>query len=159
MTIGKKIALVTGGNKGIGLEISRNLSTAGCTVLLGARNPERGQKAVGQFAQAGLADVHFIELDVTRPDTVAAAAQQIEGRYGHLDILINNAGVNLRGDGLPGAADLDAVQRVLETNFFGALRVAQAMLPLLRKSEAGRIVNIEWLGFAHLQQRSFLVRL
>ncbi len=138
----KKIALVTGGNKGIGLELSRNLAGAGCTVLLGARNAERGQQAVRQLEQAGLSDVHFVEIDVTRLDSVTAAAQQIESRYGRLDILMNNAGVNLRGDGLPGAADLDAVRKVFETNFFGALRVAQAMLPLLRKSEAGRIVNV-----------------
>jgi NAD(P)-dependent dehydrogenase (short-subunit alcohol dehydrogenase family) len=142
MTTGNKIALVTGGNKGIGLEISRNLSSGGCTVLLGARNVERGQQAVQRLGQDGLGDIHFIELDVTRQDTITATAKQIESRYGHLDILINNAGVNLRGDGLPGAADPDVVQRVFDTNFFGALRVAQTMLPLLHKSEAGRIVNV-----------------
>lgn len=142
MATANKIALVTGANKGIGLEISRNLAGAGCTVLLGARNIERGQQAARQLGGAGLDDVHFIELDVTRQGTVMAAAEQIEKRYGRLDILINNAGVNLRGDGLPGSADLSAVQKVFDTNFFGALRVAQAMLPLLRKSPAGRIVNV-----------------
>jgi NAD(P)-dependent dehydrogenase (short-subunit alcohol dehydrogenase family) len=142
MANAKRIALVTGANKGIGLEISRNLSNAGCTVLLGARNAERGQQAVRQLEQAGLSDVHFLKIDVTSQEAVAAAAKQIEIRYGRLDILVNNAGVNLRGDGLPGAADLSVVQRIFDTNFFGALRVAQAMLPLLRKSEAGRIVNV-----------------
>ena len=142
MTIAKKIALVTGGNKGIGLEAVRNLSNAGCTVLLGARNADRGQQAVRQIQQAGLDDVHFIEIDVTRQDTITAAAQQIEKRFGRLDILMNNAGVNLTGDGLPGAADPEVVQKIFETNFFGALRVAQTMLPLLRKSPAGRIVNV-----------------
>jgi NAD(P)-dependent dehydrogenase (short-subunit alcohol dehydrogenase family) len=142
MTTAKRIALVTGGNKGIGLEISRNLGSAGCTVLLGARNVERGQQAVAGLQQAGLGDVYFMELDVTRQETITAAAKQIASRYGHLDILVNNAGVNLRGDGLPGAADLDVVQRVFDTNFFGALRVAQTMLPLLYKSEAGCIVNV-----------------
>ncbi len=137
----KKTALVTGGNKGIGLEISRNLSRAGCTVLLGARDAERGQQAVRQLQQAGLSDVHWIEIDVTRQDPVTAAAQFIESRYGRLDVLMNNAGVNLRGDGLPGIADVGAVQKIFDTNFFGALRVAQTMLPLLRKSPAGRIVN------------------
>jgi NAD(P)-dependent dehydrogenase (short-subunit alcohol dehydrogenase family) len=141
----KKIALVTGGNKGIGLEISRNLSSAGRTVILGARDRERGQQAVGKLEQGGLGDVHFIEIDVTRQDTITAAAQQIESRYGRLDILMNNAGVNVRGDGLPSAADLGAVQRVFDTNLFGALRVAQAMLPLLHKSAAGRIVNVSGL--------------
>jgi NAD(P)-dependent dehydrogenase (short-subunit alcohol dehydrogenase family) len=142
MTTENKIALVTGGNKGIGLELCRNLSSAGCTVLLGARDADRGQQAVRQLELDGLADIHFIELDVTRQDTITAAAQHIESRYGRLDILMNNAGVNLRGDGLPGAADPDVVQRIFATNFFGALRVAQTMLPLLRKSAAGRIVNV-----------------
>ncbi len=142
MTTAKRIALVTGGNKGIGLEISRNLAAAGCTVLLGARNVERGEQAVRQLGQTGLADVHFIEIDVTRQDTITATAQRIESSYRQLDILVNNAGVNLRGDGPPGAADLGVVQKVLDINFFGALRVTQAMLPLLRKSPAGRIVNV-----------------
>lgn len=133
---------MTGGNKGIGLEISRNLSSAGCTLLLGARNVERGQQAVQHLAKAGLGDVHFIEIDVTRQDTITVAAEQIESRYGRLDILMNNAGVNLRGDGLPATADPGVVQEVFDTNFFGAVRVVQAMLPLLHKSAAGRIVNI-----------------
>jgi NAD(P)-dependent dehydrogenase (short-subunit alcohol dehydrogenase family) len=142
MANAKKIALVTGANKGIGLEIARNLSREGCTVLLGARNAERGQQAVRALEAAGLDNVRWIEFDVTKQDSVRAAAQEIEKRYGRLDILVNNAGVNIRGDGLPGAADLGAVQNVFETNFFGALRVAQTMLPLLRKSAAGRIVNV-----------------
>lgn len=142
MTGTKRIALVTGGNKGIGLELVRNLSRAGCIVLLGSRNADRGKQAVRTLEQSGLSDIQLIEIDVTKQDSVTAAAQQIESEYGRLDILMNNAGVNLRGDGLPGAADVGAVQRVFDTNFFGALRVAQAMLPLLHKSPAGRIVNI-----------------
>ena len=142
MTGTKRIALVTGGNKGIGLELVRNLSRAGCIVLLGSRNAERGKQAVRALEQSGLSDIQLIEIDVAKQDSVTAAAQQIESEYGRLDILMNNAGVNLRGDGLPGAADVGAVQRVFDTNFFGALRVAQAMLPLLHKSPAGRIVNI-----------------
>jgi NAD(P)-dependent dehydrogenase (short-subunit alcohol dehydrogenase family) len=142
MTTAKKISLVTGGNKGIGLEICRNLAGAGCTVLLGARSAERGQQAVRQMQQAGFNDVHFIALDATRQETITAAAEQIESRFGRLDILMNNAGVNLSGDGLPGVADADVVQKIFDTNFFGALRVVQTMLPLLRKSAAGRIVNV-----------------
>jgi NAD(P)-dependent dehydrogenase (short-subunit alcohol dehydrogenase family) len=137
-----RIALVTGGNKGIGLEIVRNLAGAGCIVLLGARNVERGQEAVRQLKKAGRDGVHFLAIDVTRQETITAAAKQIESEYGRLDILMNNAGINLRGDGLPGAADVSAVEKVFDTNFFGALRVAQTMLPLLRNSAAGRIVNI-----------------
>jgi NAD(P)-dependent dehydrogenase (short-subunit alcohol dehydrogenase family) len=160
MTTAKKIALVTGGNKGIGLEISRNLCAAGCTVLVGARDAERGRRAVRALEQSGLNGVHFIEIDVTRQDTVTSAAQAIEARYGRLDILMNNAGINMRGDGLPGVANVEAVESVLDTNFVGALRVAQTMLPLLHKSPAGRIVNISsglgslafnsdpsWLGY------------
>ena len=142
MTTEKRVALVTGGNKGIGLEISRNLAAARCTVLLGARDLERGQQAVLQLRQAGLDDVHFIQIDVTSQDTITTAAQQIESQHGRLDILMNNAGVNLRGDGPPGTADVGVVQKVFDTNFFGALRVAKTMLPLLRKSAAGRIVNV-----------------
>lgn len=142
MIIANKIALVTGGNKGIGLEVSRNLACEGCTVLLGARNSERGQHAVRLLQQAGFDNVHFIEIDVTRQDTIQAAAQQIESRHGRLDILMNNAGVNLAGDGLPGIANPAIVQKIVDTNFLGALRVAQTMLPLLRKSPAGRIVNV-----------------
>lgn len=137
-----KIALVAGGNKGIGFEICRNLAGAGCTVLLGARSATRGQQAVRQLQQAGLDNVHFLEIDVTRQDTIRSAAEQIERQYDRLDILVNNAGVNLRGDGLPGTADMEAVRKIFDTNFFGALSVAQTMLPLLRKSEAGRIVNV-----------------
>lgn len=137
-----KIALVTGGNKGIGFEICRNLAGAGCTVLLGARSAERGQQAVRQLREAGLEEVHFIEIDVTRQDTIRSAAEWIEREYHRLDILVNNAGVNLHGDGLPGSADLEAVRKIFDTNFLGALAVAQTMLPLLRKSEAGRIVNV-----------------
>jgi NAD(P)-dependent dehydrogenase (short-subunit alcohol dehydrogenase family) len=142
MTTAKKIALVTGGNKGIGFEICRNLASAGCTVLLGARSAQRGQQAIQQLQQAGLDDVHFIEVDVTRQETITDAAHEIESEYGCLDILVNNAGVNLRGDGLPGAADADVVQEIFEANFFGALRVAQTMLPLLSKAAAARIVNV-----------------
>jgi NAD(P)-dependent dehydrogenase (short-subunit alcohol dehydrogenase family) len=142
MTSAKKIALVTGGNKGIGFEICRNLAGAECTVLLGARNAERGQQAVRQLEQAGIKDIHFLEIDVTLQQTIKATAEQIEYRYGRLDILMNNAGVVLPGDGLPGAADPTVVQKIFDTNFVGALRVAQTMLPLLRKSPAGRIVNV-----------------
>jgi len=142
MATAKRVALVTGGNKGIGLEISRNLSEAGCTVLLGARDAERGKQAVRALKQSGRSDVHFIEIDVTKQDSVTAAAQAIEKQYGRLDILMNNAGINVRGDGLPGSCDLEAVKSVLDTNLVGALRVAQAMLPLLHKSPGGRIVNV-----------------
>lgn len=136
-----KIALVTGANKGIGFEVARQLAAAGCLVLLGARNAAAGNEAAGKVAAEGL-DVRYIQLDVTKFATIASAAKTIAADFGRLDILVNNAGVNDRGDGPAPTAQPDAVERVLRTNFLGALAVTQAMLPLLRKSKAGRIVNV-----------------
>lgn len=136
-----KIALITGANKGIGLEVARQLGKKGCTVLVGARDVELGQEAASKLSKEGI-DACFVELDVTRRATVDAARAQIEKDFGRLDILINNAGINDRGDGPPSRADIDAVSRTLQTNFVGALAVAQAFLPLIRKSAAGRIVNV-----------------
>ena len=136
-----RIALVTGANKGIGLEIARQLAEAGVTVLVGARDAERGGKAVKELSAEGLAAT-FVQLDVVDEASVAAAAAVIADKYGRLDILINNAGIVDRTDNVPGRASLEAVRKVIETNFFGALAVTQAMLPLLLKSKAARIVNL-----------------
>jgi NAD(P)-dependent dehydrogenase (short-subunit alcohol dehydrogenase family) len=137
----KKIALITGANKGIGFEVAHQLATSGCVVLLGARNPTSGREAATKLASEGL-DVRYVQLDVTNLATVAAVADTIAADFGRLDILINNAGINDRGDGPAPTAQLVAVERVLRTNFLGALAVTQAMLSLLRKSPAGRIVNV-----------------
>ena len=136
-----QIALVTGANKGIGLEIVGTLARRGMRVLLGARNAKLGGAAAAQLKEEGL-DVQFIELDLGRPETLRDAAAWIEKHAGKLDVLVNNAGITSTGDGSPAKADIDAVRRVFETNFFGTLAVTQAMLPLVRKSEAGRIVNV-----------------
>jgi NAD(P)-dependent dehydrogenase (short-subunit alcohol dehydrogenase family) len=136
-----KIALITGANKGIGYEVARQLGREGITVLIGARNPQLGEAAAAKLKVDG-ADAHFIELDVTRPETIAKAAERIRAERGRLDILINNAGVVDKGDGPPSVADLDAVRRVLDVNFFGVLAVTQAMLPLVRKAASGRIVMV-----------------
>ena len=136
-----QIALVTGANKGIGLEIVGTLARRGMRVLLGARNAKLGGAAAAQLKEEGL-DVQFIELDLGRPETLRDAAAWIEKHAGKLDVLVNNAGIASAGDGSPAKADIDAVRRVFETNFFGTLAVTQAMLPLVRKSEAGRIVNV-----------------
>jgi len=132
-----KVALITGANKGIGFEVARQLAAKGFSILLGARDRERGEAAA-----ARIPGVTFLPLEVTSHESVAAAAQQIEQTHGHLDVLVNNAGIGDNTDGLPGVANLDAVRRTFETNFFGALIVAQVMLPLLRKSPAARIVNV-----------------
>lgn len=132
-----KLALITGANKGIGFEVARQLAGKGFTVLIGARDAARGEEAAAKIPGAT-----FLPLDLTKPETITAAAKQIEETYGHLDVLVNNAGIVDFTDGLPGVANLDAVRRTFETNFFGALEVAHAALPLLRKSDAPRIVNV-----------------
>jgi NAD(P)-dependent dehydrogenase (short-subunit alcohol dehydrogenase family) len=137
-----KIALVTGGNKGIGFEVCRNLARAGCRVILASRNQALGEAAAERLRQEGFRGVVFLELDTTNDQTVQAAARQIQSEYGHLDILVNNAGINVAGDGRPSLADLEVVRRVLDTNFIGTLRVTQAMLPLLKSAPSGRIVNV-----------------
>jgi NAD(P)-dependent dehydrogenase (short-subunit alcohol dehydrogenase family) len=131
------IALITGANKGIGFEVARQLAGKGFTVLLGARDRQRGEEAAAKIAGAVA-----VTLDVDSAESVTAAAREIEEKCGHLDVLINNAGIGDPTDGLPGVAKLEGVRRTFETNFFGALTVAQAMVPLLRKSAAPRVVNV-----------------
>lgn len=137
----KRIALITGANKGIGLEIARQLGQVGVTVILGARDVGRGHTAAAMLQSEGL-DAHLVKLDVTDPAIVKEAAASIASEQGRLDILVNNAGINDITDGPPSSASLDAVRRLFETNFFGALTVTQAVMPLLRKSLSGRIVNM-----------------
>jgi NAD(P)-dependent dehydrogenase (short-subunit alcohol dehydrogenase family) len=137
----KKIALVTGANKGIGFGIAREFGKAGMIVLLGARDKVLGEAAAAKL-QAEKFEARFVQLDLVRPETIAAAATIIEAQFRHLDILVNNAGILEPADGPPSAADLNSVRRVMETNFLGTLAVTQAMLPLLRKANAARIVNL-----------------
>jgi NAD(P)-dependent dehydrogenase (short-subunit alcohol dehydrogenase family) len=137
----KKVALVTGANKGIGLEIARQLAASGVTVIVGARDAGRGEAAAGLLRSEGL-DAHFLQLDVLDSASIVQAAAAIRGQHGRLDILVNNAGINDAADGPPSSAALDAVRRLFDTNFFAPLAVTQAMLPLLRDSDAGRIVNM-----------------
>jgi NAD(P)-dependent dehydrogenase (short-subunit alcohol dehydrogenase family) len=141
MPSSNKIVLITGANKGIGFEVARQLGKQRCTVLIGARDAKLGQEAAAKLSKEGI-DARFVDLDVTRRETIESARALIEKEFGRLDILINNAGINAPGDGPPSKVDLDAVNRVLQTNFVGALAVAQAMLPLIRKSAAGRIINV-----------------
>lgn len=136
-----RIALVTGGNKGIGLEIARQLGQAGILVIIGSRNAARAQAALADLGAGGLA-AEAVHIDLEDWASTEAAAAQIEARHGRLDILVNNAGIFDFGDAAPGKASLQAVRRVMETNFIGTLAVTQAMLPLLRRSPAGRIVTL-----------------
>ncbi|NUR89068.1 MAG: SDR family oxidoreductase [Nonomuraea sp.] len=130
-------ALITGANKGIGFEIVRQLAGRGITAIVGARDEERGRAAARGLGQP------YVALDVTDPESVRAAAKWIEQEYGGLDILVNNAGIALQQDDpSPSGTDADAMRRTYETNVFGVVTVTNAMLPLLRASQAGRIVNV-----------------
>ena len=136
----KRVALVTGANKGIGLEVARRLGEAGLSVWLGARDGRSGEAAAASLREAG-ADARAIPLDLLNPATISAAVFAISDRDGRLDVLVNNAGVSDPGDGRPGKAQMEAVRRIFDTNFFGTLAVTQAMLPLLRRSGSARIIN------------------
>jgi len=143
------VALVTGANQGIGLEIAKALAANGYTVLVGARDPERGEAAARTIA----GDARALPLDVTSPPSIAAAAERVRADFGRLDLLVNNAGISHVGApgrslaeiitaGRPSVASLDEVRAVYETNVFGVVAVTQAMLPLLRQAPAARIVNV-----------------
>ena len=139
----KKIALITGANKGIGLETARQLGKLGVTVLVGARDLAKGEAAVAELKQDGV-DAKALKLDVNNAADYAAVAQEIEASYGVLDILVNNAGVMLDArTGNETSTTSDKVLReTFDTNFFAVIGLTQALLPLLRKSAGGRVVNL-----------------
>jgi NAD(P)-dependent dehydrogenase (short-subunit alcohol dehydrogenase family) len=131
---------VTGANKGIGKEISRQLAAKGILVLMGARDRERGEKAAADLRAQGLS-VEFTPLDVTSQTSVESAAAEVQRRHGRLDILVNNAGVAL--DWVPASElTVELFRKTFETNVFGLFGVTKALLPLLKKSRHGRIVNL-----------------
>jgi NAD(P)-dependent dehydrogenase (short-subunit alcohol dehydrogenase family) len=139
----KKIALVTGANKGLGLEMARQLGQAGVKVLVGARDPQKGEEAADKLRREGL-DAQSLKLDVTDKTDQAAASKFVQEKFGRLDILINNAGVALDGlgAGKASATAEDVIHRTFDTNFFAPIALTQTLLPLLKKSDAGRIVNM-----------------
>jgi len=136
------IALVTGANRGLGLEVARGLGRAGATVVVGARDAAAGRRAVEDLRAEGI-DAEPVTLDVTSRASAQVAANEIGERHGRLDVLVNNAGI------LPEATeraaelvDLDLFRRTFEVNLLGAVNAVQHVLPLLRRSAAGRIVNV-----------------
>lgn len=135
------VTLITGANKGMGLEIALELGQRGQTILVGARNRERGQAAVTQLAEQGVRAT-FIQLDVTDATSIAQAAQQIKTDYGYLSILINNAGAAFDQHQAPATLPTSVMRRDFDINFFGLIDVTQALLPLLLKAPAARIINI-----------------
>jgi NAD(P)-dependent dehydrogenase (short-subunit alcohol dehydrogenase family) len=139
-----KIALVTGANKGLGFATARQLGRSGATVIVGARDAARGKRAVEELRADGIV-AEPLALDVTDPVSVRAAAEEIKRRHGRLDVLVNNAGVlpeATRADRVGAPLDAAMFRETFETNVFGAVAVTQALLPLLKASQAGRIVNV-----------------
>jgi NAD(P)-dependent dehydrogenase (short-subunit alcohol dehydrogenase family) len=135
-----RIALVTGANKGIGRAIAEQLAERGATVFLGIRDEERGRRTEAELRAAGH-DARYLRLDVTDESTVTLAAKRLGNEVGHLDILINNAGIS-RPWTVPSQTPIDDVRDTFDTNVFGVITVTNTMLPLLRRSDAARIVNI-----------------
>ncbi|MBV9669614.1 MAG: SDR family NAD(P)-dependent oxidoreductase, partial [Acidobacteriales bacterium] len=133
----EKIALVTGANRGIGFETCKQLRDLGYTVLLAARDRSKAQQAVESLGHTSL---HPLQLDVTNEQHRQAAALHIERTFGKLDVLINNAGVMPKADTSADKVSLDILRETFETNFFAVVALTEALLPLLRKSAAGRIV-------------------
>jgi NAD(P)-dependent dehydrogenase (short-subunit alcohol dehydrogenase family) len=137
-----RIALITGGNKGLGLETARQLGKEGITVLIGCRDAGRGALAAKELAKEGITAA-VVALEVTDAASIQAAVSHIDKTHGRLDILINNAGIlDYAAETGPETTTLATFRRVFETNFFGLIAVTQAFLPLLKRSPAGRIVNL-----------------
>jgi NAD(P)-dependent dehydrogenase (short-subunit alcohol dehydrogenase family) len=136
----QRVALITGGNKGIGLETARQLGARGFTVVLGVRSLTKGEEAVSKLGAEGIT-AYSIELDVKAPATIERAVRQIKEQFGKLDVLVNNAGVFL-DNAPPSQLEESLLRQTFDTNFFGLFAVTQGMLPLLRKSGAGRIVKL-----------------
>lgn len=144
MSNAKKVALISGANKGIGFETARQLAGKGFTVLMGARDLGKGEQAAAQLRQERL-DVRAVKLDVVRMEDIQALTQAIERDFGRLDVLVNNAGIMLEDMSLANTTmltEMATLRETFDTNFFALVALTQALLPLIRKSDAGRIVNL-----------------
>jgi NAD(P)-dependent dehydrogenase (short-subunit alcohol dehydrogenase family) len=143
----QKIAFITGGNRGLGFQTALDLKDAGVKVVIGSRDPKQGEQALQKLRAAGV-DADVLQFDITRPADYQKAHDYFNSNYGRLDILVNNAGI--AAGPFPGtgpehtAADvpLDVLHKVFETNFFAPVALTKTLLPLLKKSPAGRIVNL-----------------
>jgi NAD(P)-dependent dehydrogenase (short-subunit alcohol dehydrogenase family) len=138
-----KIALITGANRGLGFEVARQLGQRGIRTLVGARDPEKGERAAAELRDEGLLAEPLV-LDVESASSVGAAVERVVHDHGRLDILVNNAGIlpEATATGAEQPLDLTLFRKTFETNVFGAVAVTQGFLPLLRRSPAGRIVNV-----------------
>jgi NAD(P)-dependent dehydrogenase (short-subunit alcohol dehydrogenase family) len=138
---GKKIALVTGANRGLGFETCRQLARLGLTVILSARDFTKGEVAAKQLVERGL-DVIFYELDVLNQNHINRITRQIEQRFGQLDVLVNNAAILYDTWQSTLNADLEVVKQALTTNLFAPWRLSQLCIPLMTRNNYGRIVNV-----------------
>jgi NAD(P)-dependent dehydrogenase (short-subunit alcohol dehydrogenase family) len=134
----KKIAVVTGANKGLGKEIGRQLGELGYTVVLTARDLKSGEKAKSEFISAGY-DAHTFALEVTSASSITAFVSYLEKNFGKIDVLVNNAGISLEWDGNP--TNADKVRRTLEVNLIAPFAITDALVPLLSKSDDARVIN------------------
>jgi NAD(P)-dependent dehydrogenase (short-subunit alcohol dehydrogenase family) len=141
MTVNQSVIVVTGGNRGIGFEVCRQLAERGAGVVLTARQPDAGKEAVKRLAAQGLS-AQFHPLDVADPESGAALHDHLERAFGRLDVLVNNAGIFSKADGAGLAVDLATVRATLETNTLAPLHLAQLLAPLLKRGSAARIVNV-----------------
>ena len=137
----KRIALITGANRGIGFEVSRQLGRLGYTLVLGCRSEARGRTAQEALRAEGI-DATPVGLDLADPASIEAAAAQVGQDYPHLDVLVNNAAIHYDTWQRASNADLAVVQEAITTNTLGPWRLSMALLPMLRRSRAPRIVNV-----------------
>ena len=140
MSSSKPVALVTGANKGIGFEICRQLGKLGYTVILSARNSESGKAAADQLSQEGI-ETRFVKLDMEDSSGFEPVRKYIEDEFGKLDVLVNNAGFAIDWEYKADTVPMDLIRKTYEGNFFGLIDLTQRLLPLILKSEQGRIVN------------------
>jgi NAD(P)-dependent dehydrogenase (short-subunit alcohol dehydrogenase family) len=141
MSQDKQVALVTGGNRGIGYELVKQLALKGFKVILASRDPEMGQEAAQRLMDTNL-DVSFVEMDVVNQESIRQAAITINKRFGRLDVLINNAGVYLDKNQKLLVMDPAILEKTMATNFFGVYNVIRSFIPLMEKQGYGRIINI-----------------
>ncbi|MFC5742186.1 SDR family NAD(P)-dependent oxidoreductase [Dyella tabacisoli] len=139
--LSQRVALVSGANRGLGLEVARQLAASGMSVLLGSRTLAAGEKAARQIRRDG-GDAVAVKLDVTVQAEIDALIKRIDTDYGRLDVLINNAGAYFDTGDHPSSVDINAVRGALDTNLLGAWRLCEATLPLMRRHGYGRIVNV-----------------
>jgi len=150
--IDKKIALITGANKGLGFETARQLANRNIKVLIGARDETRGREAAEKLQKEGC-DAEFVLIDVTDEETLETAAKYVEENFGKLDVLVNNAGIAVEYGADSTDINMETIRQTFDTNFFGVIAVTRAFLPLIKKSESGRIVNVS-SGLGSLTQNS-----